>query len=225
MDKKYNRPSFFSLITAFIIIFLSIIVSESNLNNWQTKNNISLNQILEKNRKKTENILKEISKKETQISSLKNSYYNLLPEKPYLLINTVNNEIHVMFKERLIHRGKCSTGSYILLKAYNNRKWLFKTPKGLFKVKYKLRNPIWYKPDWAYLEEGMPIPTRYTAARYEKGVLGDRALALDDTHLIHGTPFKRMLGMPVTHGCIRLGDEDLWIVYDNLVLGCNVFIF
>ena len=39
--------------------------------------------------------------------------------------------------------------------------------------------------------------------------LGDYALALGDGYLIHGTIYKRFLGMPVTHGCVRLNDEDL----------------
>jgi L,D-transpeptidase ErfK/SrfK len=209
----------------FIIIFFLIFVSGVNLDNLQAKKNYPLKNIIEENGNKSKEFLTKINILESRINILKKSYYKLLPQKPYLIINTIDNEIDLMSKDILIHRGKCSTGSYILLKATNNRKWLFKTPKGMFRVKHKIKNPIWYKPDWAYLEEGSPIPTRYTSDRYEKGVLGDRALSLDDTHLIHGTPYKRMLGMPVTHGCIRLGDEELWIVYDNLVLGCNVFIY
>ncbi|MFH1755394.1 MAG: L,D-transpeptidase, partial [Candidatus Latescibacterota bacterium] len=30
---------------------------------------------------------------------------------------------------------------------------------------------------------------------------------------------------PVTHGCVRLDDEDLKIVYQNLMLGSAVYIY
>jgi lipoprotein-anchoring transpeptidase ErfK/SrfK len=56
-------------------------------------------------------------------------------------------------------------------------------------------------------------------------VLGEYALELGDGYLIHGTLYKRMLGMPVTHGCVRLGDEDLRVVYRNLQIGSKVFIY
>jgi L,D-transpeptidase YbiS len=124
-----------------------------------------------------------------------------------------------------IHKGKCSTGSYILLKASGNRQWLFKTPRGMFKVTVKLKNPVWYKPDWAYLEEGLAIPSRYSPQRYQEGVLGDFALAFGKGYLIHGTLYKRMLGLPVTHGCVRLDDDDMYQVFHKLTHGSKIFIY
>ena len=35
----------------------------------------------------------------------------------------------------------------------------------------------------------------------------------------------RFLGMPVTHGCIRLGDDDLEAVFKTLQVGSQVFIY
>jgi L,D-transpeptidase YbiS len=43
--------------------------------------------------------------------------------------------------------------------------------------------------------------------------------------MIHGTLYQRLLGLPVTHGCIRLGDDDLEAVYKILTPGSKVFIF
>jgi L,D-transpeptidase YbiS len=43
--------------------------------------------------------------------------------------------------------------------------------------------------------------------------------------MIHGTIYKRFLGMNVTHGCVRLGDDDLEAVYKNLQIGSKVYIY
>ena len=55
--------------------------------------------------------------------------------------------------------------------------------------------------------------------------MGDYALDLVDGYMIHGTIYKRLMGMPVTHGCVRLGDEDLEIVFNTLNIGSKVYIF
>ena len=68
-------------------------------------------------------------------------------------------------------------------------------------------------------------PPKDDFSRYEYGVLGDYALAIGDGYLIHGTIYKRFLGMPVTHGCVRLNDEDLEVIYNTLNIGSKVYIF
>jgi lipoprotein-anchoring transpeptidase ErfK/SrfK len=75
------------------------------------------------------------------------------------------------------------------------------------------------------VEEGLPIPSQNDPVRWEAGVLGDYALSIGDGYLIHGTIYKRFLGMPVTHGCIRMNDEDLEAVYKTLDFGSKVFIY
>ena len=89
----------------------------------------------------------------------------------------------------------------------------------------KTTNPVWKRPDWSFVEEGSPIPSANDDSRYEYGVLGDYALALGDGYMIHGTIYKRFLGMPVTHGCVRLNDDDLKVIYNTLNIGSKVYIF
>jgi len=43
--------------------------------------------------------------------------------------------------------------------------------------------------------------------------------------MIHGTLYERLLGRSVTHGCIRLGKEDLRIVAESADVGTEVYIF
>jgi L,D-transpeptidase YbiS len=42
--------------------------------------------------------------------------------------------------------------------------------------------------------------------------------------MIHGTLYQRLIGLPVTHGCIRLADDDLEAVYKTLAPNSKVFI-
>ncbi len=147
------------------------------------------------------------------------------PQQPYLIVNSTINEFFLYRGKNLVREGKCSTGSYIMLQAADERKWIFQTPRGVFRIQGKITSPVWIKPDWAFIEEGLPVPSKYSYDRYEYGVLGDYAMSLGHGYLIHGTLYQRFLGMPVTHGCIRLGDEDLKAVYRNLDVGSKVFIY
>jgi L,D-transpeptidase ErfK/SrfK len=147
------------------------------------------------------------------------------PGPCYLVINSASNEFSLYRGDKMIRKGKCSTGSYILLKNGEEQQWMFSTPKGEFRVQGKTVSPVWRKPDWAFVEEGLPVPPPYHPSRYEYGVLGDYALSLGHGYLIHGTLYQRFLGLPVTHGCIRMNDEDLEQVFTTLNVGSKVFIY
>jgi lipoprotein-anchoring transpeptidase ErfK/SrfK len=128
-------------------------------------------------------------------------------------------------KNKLVREGICSTGSYIELEVGNEKTYKFETPKGVFTVKGKIVDPVWKKPDWAFAEEGLPIPSPNDDSRFEYGVLGDYALNLGNGYLIHGTLYQRFLGMAVTHGCVRLSDGDLEYIYREMPVGAKVFIY
>lgn len=173
----------------------------------------------------TVKLKKEITTKEKSIATLQKRVENLWPYGPYLIVNTTNNTFVLRNRKGVIREGICSTGSYILLDAGDGKQWMFKTPKGQFRILGKIVDPVWIKPDWAFVEESLPIPPRNHPDRYEPGTLGDYALTLGDGYLIHGTLYQRFLGLPVTHGCIRLGDEDLKAVFKNLEIGSKVYIY
>ena len=75
------------------------------------------------------------------------------------------------------------------------------------------------------VKEGVPIPARDAPERFEEGVLGMYALYFGDGYLIHGTLFERFLGQSVTHGCVRLGDEDLEEIYNPSEVGTRIYIY
>ncbi len=160
-----------------------------------------------------------------EIVLLQRKIDKLIPGSVYLIINTSDNTFSLYRKKELIREGICSTGSYVRLETEDEKNWVFETPKGVFTIKGKTTDPVWRKPDWAFVEEGLPIPPAGDPSRYEYGVLGDYALALGDGYLIHGTLYKRFLGLPVTHGCVRMGDDDLEAVYKTMPVGAKVFIY
>jgi len=162
---------------------------------------------------------------EKDITSVKKKLDSYIPRQSYLIVNTANNTFRLMKYDKLIREGICSTGSYTILTAGDDQKWVFETPRGMLKVLGKEESPVWVKPDWAFIEEGLPVPPPGHSSRYERGVLGDYKMMLGRGYLIHGTLYKRFLGMAVTHGCIRLGDDDLEAVYKNLQIGSRVFIY
>ena len=157
--------------------------------------------------------------------SLGSSVRKLTPTAAYMIINTTENRFTLYKKGEIFREGFCSTGSLIKLQTDTQQQWIFKTPKGRLTIQSKITSPIWIKPDWVFVEEGLPIPSANHPSRYEAGVLGDYALSLGKGYLIHGTLYQRLLGMPVTHGCIRLGDDDLKAVYETLSVGSKVYIF
>jgi hypothetical protein len=168
---------------------------------------------------------KQISLIDKDIQRLSRKYNAYTSGQSYIVINTTDNRFFLYRNKKLVREGFCSSGSYTMLQTAGNKKWIFKTPKGKYQILGKTTNPVWKKPDWAFVEEGLPIPSPNDFSRYEYGVLGDYALAIGDGYMIHGTIYKRFLGMPVTHGCVRLNDEDLEVIYNTLNIGSKVYIF
>lgn len=171
-------------------------------------------------------VAKKVSRLERKVADLRSKSSRLTPDKPYLIVNTADNTFVLMNSVDTLRKGTCSTGSYTLLKAFDNsQQWIFKTPRGMFHVQAKTESPVWHMPDWAFVEDGKPVPAQNAPERNEEGVLGDYALSLGDGYMLHGTLYQRFLGMPVTHGCIRLGDDDLKAIYQHLNVGSEVFIY
>jgi len=169
---------------------------------------------------------KQINTLSKDVQRLSRKFTAYTPGQSYLVINTTDNRFLLYRNKKLVRDGYCSSGSYTRLStAEGTRHWIFKTPKGEFWIQQKITKPLWIRPDWSFVEEGLPIPAPNDESRFEYGVLGDYAMSLGDGYLIHGTLYKRFLGMPVTHGCVRLNDDDLEAIYNTLNIGSKVFIF
>ena len=147
------------------------------------------------------------------------------PRGLYIIIDTADNILYLKEGIKTSLKATVSAGSgSLLIEPSGTRRWIFDTPRGEFKVESKFVKPAWVKPDWAFIEEGKPIP-KNPKDRVELGMLGDYALGFGDGYFIHGTLYTRLLGKNITHGCVRVGDEDLKILYQAATLGTKVLIF
>ncbi len=104
----------------------------------------------------------------------------------------------------------------------------WKTPLGLTHVIQKIKRPIWYPPESVRKEhaaEGDPIPKMVPPG--PANPLGDFAMRLavhPGDYLIHGTNNPLAVGMPVTHGCIRMYPEDVAALFPTVPVGTKVYL-
>ncbi len=143
----------------------------------------------------------------------------------YIVIDRYINKLYLRTESKVILEALCSTGTGAELEdTLSGRRWIFETPRGVFKIDTKLENPWWRKPDWAFIEEGEAIPID-DQERLDPEMLGEFALGFGDGLFIHGTLYERLLGVNVTHGCVRLGAEDLKVLYKNAKIGTRVYVY
>jgi len=163
---------------------------------------------------------------QNQYKVLKKQLAQFIPHQHYILVDTARNHLYVKRSQEIVLDAIASTGSGVVLDkpGEGNTQWVFDTPRGEFTVQSKLTHPAWVKPDWAFIEEGLMVP-KNPADRVEQGVLGDYALGFGKGYFIHGTLYTRLLGKNVTHGCIRLNDDDLKSVYQLARVGTPIMIF
>ena len=69
------------------------------------------------------------------------------------------------------------------------------------------------------------IPPFGTNQRKYKGVLGTHRLDLGDGYGIHGTDAPESIGHSVSHGCVRLRNEDIDTLYPMVEVGTPVYIY
>lgn len=69
------------------------------------------------------------------------------------------------------------------------------------------------------------IPPFGTNQRKYKGVLGTHRLNIGDGYALHGTDKPETIGRSVSHGCVRLRNEDIAKLYEIVPVGTPVFIY
>jgi L,D-transpeptidase ErfK/SrfK len=163
---------------------------------------------------------------ERNVQLLERRMSGLLPKGIYIVIDTAENRLYLKKGNDVVRTAVVSCGSGVVLEEPGGKKrnWVFDTPRGEFSVKSKITNPYWVKPDWAFIEEGEAIP-KGLEDRIEAGTLGDYALGFGEGYFIHGTLYTRLLGRNVTHGCVRVGDEDLKAIFRAVPMGAKIYIY
>lgn len=69
------------------------------------------------------------------------------------------------------------------------------------------------------------VPPYGTHQRRYDGVLGNHRLNLGDGYALHGTDDPTSIGHAVSHGCVRLRNEDIDFLYRIVPVGTPVFIY
>jgi len=93
----------------------------------------------------------------------------------------------------------------------------WETPIGKFQVMHKQEYPIWRHPiTGKVFEAGTDSP------------LGDRWIGFwsDGRNELgfHGTPDVDLIGAAVSHGCLRMRNPDVRMLYSQVDMGTNVFV-
>lgn len=109
--------------------------------------------------------------------------------------------------------GNKRIGSYPV--AIGQKGW--ETPTGTFQVVKKIRNPVWVQPiTQKHIPTGKDNP------------LGDRWIGFwsDNRHEIgfHGTHDEKLVGQPISHGCLRMRNRDIHSLYDQVTIGTPVIV-
>lgn len=145
-------------------------------------------------------------------------------EGRYVVISLAEHRLYLMEDERVIWSATVGTGTGTRLEGAG-QKWDFSTPRGMFRVQLKEKDPVWVVPDWAFIERGEPIPPPDSPKRREAGMLGTSAMYLEEEIAIHGTNKPELLGQAVSHGCIRMSNEDARRLYYEVEVGTPVIIY
>ena len=142
------------------------------------------------------------------------SLYLPLEESPASTTpNTPDTHLVIKLSDRrvYVYRDNQVKASYPI--AGGKKGW--ETPTGTFKVTQMLRNPAWQHPwNGKVVTPGADNP------------LGARWIAFwtDGRNFIgfHGTPQEKLVGQAVSHGCVRMRNQDILALYAQVNIGTPV---
>lgn len=107
----------------------------------------------------------------------------------------------------------------------------WETPVGDFQVLEKTRYPVWEHPESGRLHPAgpaNPLGSRWIGFHRDchgrKGWDGDQMLDVKGCVVagFHGTPHRWTVGRAVSHGCVRLYDEDVRELFELVSIGTPV---
>jgi len=107
----------------------------------------------------------------------------------------------------------------------------WETPVGRFQVVNKTENPVWEHPQkGSHTAPGPANPLGSRWIGFHQDCQGKRGW--DGEHMLdvkgcvvagfHGTPHRWTVGQALSHGCVRLYDEDVRQVFDFVAIGTPV---
>lgn len=186
----------------------------------------------------TENRLQDqIRQFETAVSSLEeqNLRMNLLnqslrksvdAEVIYLELDYANDRLFVKLGTQTLYQYPIVSGKgKTRLKGTGEIK-NFSSPRGVRRILNIEKDPLWYRPDWYWIEKGLPLPENLTMK--DRGVpnhLGPYKLSIGDGIYLHGTRAGKIKPGKFSHGCIRLNNADLIQLVHLVEIGTMVYLY
>lgn len=101
----------------------------------------------------------------------------------------------------------------------------YNTPRGLFRINTKVKDPDWRMPDSEWVPEelrGTIIP-----GGDPTNPLKERWLGVTDPEEgigVHGTADLHSIGTAASHGCIRMRPDDICELYPEVPIGTPIYI-
>lgn len=179
-------------------------------------------------KKDLKTILKETSKKLHSKYALK---------KPYLVVYPAVQKMYLMKGKEILKNWTISSSKY----GIGCKKGSNKTPYGIHKIKNKIgkgaplgtifksrintgKKAIIYKDSVDTKEDYVTTRIMWLEGM-EKGI--NKGADVDSYKryiYIHGTPEEGLLGIPSSHGCIRMRNDEIIHLFDTVDLGTIVYI-
>lgn len=130
---------------------------------------------------------------------------NPLVGDPYIIVNKESNELAYIVEGEVKQVYKVATGKSDSL-----------TPEGEFTVTVKAVNPYYRKDNIQGGDEKNPLGSRW---------IGFDAKETDGRiYGIHGTNNPSSIGNYVTNGCVRMKNEDVEILFEQVPIGMKVLV-
>ncbi len=129
--------------------------------------------------------------------------------------NQTETRLLLNLKKRrvFVYQGQKIIASYPV--AIGRRGW--ETPTGQFRVIQMVREPVWEHPF-----SGQLVPSG------KNNPLGARWIGFwtDGKNFIgfHGTPQENLIGQAVSHGCVRMRDQDIKALFEKVQIGTSVIV-
>lgn len=128
---------------------------------------------------------------------------NGTPTGSWLSIDKETHDINLMKNDQVVSKLK--------------GEGLDKLEAGLYKVKHKQRNPLWYAPDTYFQERNQQPPAEGDKARFRRGALGEFVVFIDQDTPIHSGPLWLQ-----EIGGIKMDEADLSKIYYSLEVGSTI---
>lgn len=146
-------------------------------------------------------------------------------DKIYIVVDVQSDMVMVKMGKATLYSFPCATGKGEGYLAATGGIAAFYTPRGKLSIIKKEKDPVWVRPNWYWLERGEEVPEGITnTERGVHGALGKYKLDIGDQYYIHGHPGGVKPGK-YTHGCIRVNDDDLEILWNITEVGTEVYVF